>query len=247
MISVEHCTYRHRHQQREEKSALDDVSFTVERGSLLCLAGANGGGKSTLLGILAGLLTPASGRVVVDGHASPGAEDDIRTVVALVLQEADLQVLGATVEEDLLLGSPPGDEEGATRARETAARLGISHLMERPVSALSHGEKRKLCIAAQLACGPKVLLLDEPFSGLDYHGILEMRAILAANREAGLTQIASTHDLEPLADLADSLAVLRHGRLALHGPVEEQLDRLAELGVRPPCSWTSGRRLGPWR
>lgn len=247
MITIENCSYRHRQQSREEKDALRDVSFSVERGALLCLAGPNGSGKSTLLGLLAGLLTPTSGRVIVGGHASPGAEDDIRKVVALVLQEADLQVLGATVEEDLLLGSPPGDEDAARIAREHASRLGIAHLMERPVSALSHGEKRKLCIAAQLAGGPQVLLLDEPFSGLDYPGILEMRSILAANREAGLTQIVSTHDLEPLADMTDSLVLLSRGTLALHGPVAEQLDRVAELGVRPPCSWSASRTLAPWK
>ncbi|MFW5735367.1 MAG: energy-coupling factor ABC transporter ATP-binding protein [Oceanidesulfovibrio sp.] len=246
MITVENCSYRHRQQSREEHGALTDVSFSVRRGSLLCLAGPNGSGKSTLLGLLAGLLTPSSGSVAVNGHVSPGAENDIRKVVALVLQEADLQVLGATVEEDLLLGSPPGDEDAERSARENSAKLGIAHLMERPVSALSHGEKRKLCIAAQLAGDPQVLLLDEPFSGLDYPGILEMRAILAKNREAGLTQIASTHDLEPLADLADSLAVLNRGTLALHGPVAELLDRVADLGVRPPCSWSASRVVAPW-
>jgi biotin transport system ATP-binding protein len=227
-------------------AVLRDVSLRVEPGSLLCLAGANGSGKSTLLCLLAGLYAPGSGRVRVAGVETPGQEQALRRAAALVLQEADLQIVGATVREDLFLGLERDDAAGREQALAQAGRLGLDALLDSPVQTLSHGQKRKLCLATALQGEPRVLLLDEPMSGLDYPGIREMRAILARNKEQGLTQVVSAHDLEPLADLADRLAVLERGRLVLEGPPQGVLDRVADHGVRPPCSWRAGRGVTPW-
>ena len=220
--------------------------LTWPPGKLVVLAGANGSGKSTLLAILAGLFAPGAGTVRVAGHSAPGRERAIRGAARLVLQDADLQMLGGTVAEDLFLGLAPDDAASRDTAMALARRFALDHCLDRPVHTLSHGQKRKLCLATALTAKPCVLLLDEPLSGLDFPAMREMRDILAQGRSQGLTQIVSAHDLEPLADLADRLAVLDKGRLVLFGPPTDVLDAARAHGVRPPCSWRHGRGLEDW-
>ena len=226
--------------------ALSGLSLAVPEGSLAGLVGANGSGKSTLLALLAGLYTPTGGTLAVGGHESPGGEKAIRSLVRLVQQDADLQILGATVEEDLLLGRKRTGEAVA-RARSLAARFRLDSHWDRPVQTLSWGMKRKLCLAGALMDEPRVLLLDEPFSGLDFPGVREMRAILRANREAGLTQVVASHDLDGFVDLADLLLVLNKGRLAASGAPEAVRPLLLENDVRPAgmsgeIPWEEGGR-----
>jgi biotin transport system ATP-binding protein len=225
--------------------ALDGVTFTVEPGTLCGVVGANGSGKSTLLAVLAGLFTPTGGTVSVHGDVTPGAEEAVRRRVSLVLQDPDQQIIGATVEEDLLLGVPAADATRREAARGLAARLGLVDL-EAPVHTLSLGSRRKLCIATALRDAPQVLLLDEPFAGLDYPAVREMRALLAAHRAAGVTQLVAAHDLEAFADLADRWVVLARGRVTAAGAAEEVFPSLRGHGVRPPGVWLSTRGLPPW-
>lgn len=239
MIRIHHLDFEHPGGVR----ALRDLEFGLERGELVVLAGANGSGKSTLLSLLAGLASPTAGRVEVHGLVLPGQERELRRRARLVVQDADLQILGATVGEDLMLGR---EGESGDQARAMAARFGLDGHWDRPVQALSWGQRRKLCLAAALLDAPELLLLDEPFSGLDYPGILEMRRLLAGNRAVGLTQILAAHDLDPVADLADRMVVLEGGRLVLQGRPAEVLDHLAGHGVRPSCSWLAARELRPW-
>lgn len=226
-------------------TVLSDISMKVGRGRLVGLVGANGSGKSTLLSLLSGLFSPEKGTVQVGEMTSPGDEKRIRSTCRMVMQDADLQILGATVEEDLLLGrSRNADAENL--ARKMATRFDLIKAWERPVQTLSWGMKRKVCLAAALLDDPEVLLLDEPFSGLDYSGMREMRAMIVENKEAGLTQMISSHDLECLVDLVDELAVLDQGCLVAFGPPEQVLDRVREHGVRPPSSWSAGLGIVPW-
>ncbi|MGE4298978.1 MAG: energy-coupling factor ABC transporter ATP-binding protein [Desulfovibrionaceae bacterium] len=246
MIAIRDLCYAYAGALRDEPPVLRDVSLDVAAGELVVLAGANGSGKSTLLAILAGLFAPTAGTVRVAGHTSPGDERAIRGVARLVLQDADLQMLGGTVAEDLFLGLAPDDAAARDTALALARRFGLDYSLDRPVHTLSHGQKRKLCLATALTARPGVLLLDEPLSGLDYPAMREMRDILAQGRGQGLTQIVSAHDLEPMADLADRLAVLDKGRLVLCGPPSQVMDAAKAHGVRPPCSWRHGRGIEDW-
>lgn len=225
--------------------ALDRITFSVEPGTLCGVVGANGSGKSTLLALVAGLFTPTAGTLSVRGDVSPGAEDAIRRRVALVLQDPDQEIIGATVDEDLLLGIPAAAEARRVEARRLAARFGLVDL-EAPVHTLSLGSRRKLCIVTALRDAPAVLLLDEPFAGLDYPAVREMRSILAANRAAGVTQLVAAHDLEAFADLADRWVVLAQGRVAAKGTAEYVFPALRGHGVRPPGPWLASKGLAPW-
>ncbi len=226
-------------------SALSGITLSISRGALIGLVGANGSGKSTFMALVAGLYTPSGGTLSVDDHVSPGEEKMIRSVCRLVMQDADLQILGATVEEDILLGRRRTDES-TRQGRAMAERLNILEYWDRPVQSLSWGMKRKLCLAAALLDDPGVLLLDEPFSGLDYSGKREMRRLIRETKRAGITQIISSHDLECLVDMVDELVVLDAGRLVLHGSPADVLEHIIAHGVRPPCSWTGGQGIVPW-
>ncbi|WP_319467677.1 ABC transporter ATP-binding protein [uncultured Pseudodesulfovibrio sp.] len=227
------------------EAALSGISLSVERGSLVGLVGANGSGKSTLMALLAGLYSPSSGTLNLCGYVSPGEEKAVRSASRLVMQDADLQILGATVEEDLLLGRKRTGN-AIDSARDMARRLDILGYWEKPVQSLSWGMKRKLCLAAALLDEPDLLLLDEPFSGLDYPGKREMRHLIREHQRAGLTQIVSSHDLECLVDMVDELIVLHGGKCVLRGKPENLLSKIAAYGVRPPCSWNAGLGIVPW-
>ena len=225
--------------------ALQSVSASIAKGALVGLVGANGSGKSTLLALMAGLYTPTSGSVRIGDFSSPGDEKKIRSACRMVMQDADLQILGATVGEDLLLGRKRTGENIDT-AKKIARQFELQDRWDAPVQTLSWGMKRKLCLGAALMDQPEVLLLDEPFSGLDYPGMQEMRCIIDENKRAGLTQIISSHDLECFVDMVDELAVLDKGRLVLSGPPDSVLDHVSSHGVRPPCSWNAGEGVQPW-
>ncbi|ABM27500.1 ATP-binding cassette domain-containing protein [Nitratidesulfovibrio vulgaris] len=253
-----------------ERAALEGVTFSVPAGGLLCLCGVNGSGKSSLLSLLAGVQRPSAGGIRLGGGSDAGPGDRLdgkdggkataapaarqaretarvlRHGAALLLQDADMQILGATVGEDLCLALDPGDAEAHGAARDMADRFGLGHQWDEPVHTLSYGQKRKLCLAAALLTGPHLLLLDEPFSGLDHPAIMELRAVLVAHRAAGLTQVVSVHDLEPVVDVADAMLVLHEGRQVLYGPPCEVLDHVRDFGIRPPYSWTAHRTIVPY-
>ena len=221
---------------------LHDVCFALEKGRILGLVGPNGAGKSTLLSILAGLLPPTSGILRIHGLDAVNNGETIRRKTALVLQEADLTIIGSTIEEDICLGLPAEQRE---EALNMAALLRLP-APETPTHTLSHGQKRKLCLAAALLRRPELLLLDEPFAGLDYPGAREIRTMLQANKADGLTQIVAVHDLEPLADLADIWLVLGQGRQTAFGSAQEVFPDLETMDVRAPCSWRAGLGVLPW-
>jgi len=227
------------------KDVLAGISMSVSKGAVIGLVGANGSGKSTFMSIVAGIYSPTYGTVDVADRQSPGQEKSIRRVSRLVMQDADLQILGGTVEEDLLLGRKRS-EESIGSARTMAERFNLLESWDAPVQTLSWGMKRKLCLASAMLDEPRILLLDEPFSGLDYYGVREMRAIIGENQKAGLTQIVSSHDLESFVDLVDELAVLNGGKLVLSGKPADILGAVSEHGVRPPTSWRTMKTIVPW-
>jgi biotin transport system ATP-binding protein len=131
-------------------------------------------------------------------------------------------------------------------AWELAGRLALQDKWQTPVQHLSGGQKRKLCLAGMLLRSPDVLLFDEPFSGLDYPAMLELRRLLKENAAQGVTQIVAAHDIEPLVGVATRCLVLHHGQLVRTGSLPDVMDDLARYDVRPPCSWQRDKRLVDW-
>jgi cobalt/nickel transport system ATP-binding protein len=192
--------------------ALHDISFSVEKGSCLCIAGANGSGKSTLLELLASCMKPSGGTASIDGVSVFGREGGGKT--GIVFQEPDNQFFMPTVWEDVAFGvmkrgmKPEEGRELAMRALET---VDAAHLAERPPYKLSGGEKQRAAIASILIMRREILLLDEPSAALDPRS---RKNIIALLKSLDCTRIIASHDLDMALDLADRVIFLYRGKVA---------------------------------
>jgi ABC-2 type transport system ATP-binding protein len=210
--------------------ALDDVSLKLVSGEMFGLVGPNGAGKTTLLRILATLIPPDQGDVVICGFRLNEVKK-IRGVIGFMPD-----VLG--VYDDMLVREyleffarasalPPTTRDYAVQ--ETMQAVGISHLAEQPVDGLSRGMKQRLCLGRSILHKPRLLLLDEPASGLDPLARLELREILRSLQRQGATIVISSHVLEDLADMCDRIGVVSRGRLIC---VDETKNLIEEQGTR---------------
>jgi len=226
MIHIEHLTVRYGQQQ-----ALDDVSLHVAPGEFVLLTGPSGCGKSTLARCLNGLIPHSipvglSGRVVVNGHVTTHESvAELATSAGLVFQNPATQLFNLTVDEELAfgprnLGLDP--EEITRRVTWAMEATGIAGLRDRSIHTLSGGEQQRLAIAAVLAMGPRLLVLDEPTSSLDVQGIREVMATLAQlNTEAGVTVLVIEHRLGEVARLAARTVILDQGRVVADGATQD--------------------------
>ena len=190
--------------------ALDDVSFTLQSGQTLAVFGPNGAGKTTLLKVLAGLIRPRAGRAQIEGG---------RRAVGWIGHQPQLYA-HLTVRENLrfwgsLYDVP--DAELARRMGDLLARLGLNDHADRPVRALSRGLVQRVAIARALIHDPRVLLLDEPFTGLDRTAAEEFRRLLA-EQGAGRVTVLVTHNVEEGTELATDVAFMRAGRFVQLAP-----------------------------
>jgi len=227
------------------REVLRNVDLEIREGEVTCLLGRTGSGKSTLLQLAAGLLLPTSGEVLLDGReVSSGGEGylALRREVGLLMQSPEMQLFAGSVEEDVAFGlrhlglSP---SEARERVFSSLALVGLdpdsyAHL---PPLGLSQGEMRRVALAGVLVRKPRVLLLDEPSSGLDRPSQEDLRRILLSLKEEGVGILLVTHDWEEVETLADRVSVLHGGSLFLQGTPEgvlAQVDSLREAGLYPP-------------
>jgi heme exporter protein A len=186
--------------------ALDGISFSVRPGQTLAIFGPNGAGKTTLLKVLAGLIRPQQGRAHVDGG---------RRAIGWIGHQAQLYNQ-LTVRENLRFWASLYDVPPA--AAELLARLGLEEHADRPVRALSRGLVQRVAIARALVHDPAVLLLDEPFTGLDRTAAETLGRLLAQHAAAGRATVLVTHNVEEGTGLATDVAFMRAGRFVHIGP-----------------------------
>jgi heme exporter protein A len=196
---------------------VDDVSFALAAGECLALFGPNGAGKSTLLRMLGGLLKPTRGEARVAGRR---VDDDpaVRAAVG-VLSHHSLLYAALTAHENVafaarLHGVPDPD----AAAHAALARLRVADRAATPVRRLSRGLQQRVSAARAVVHTPRVLLLDEPYTGLDAAGAEALTDTLTALAAGGAALVLVTHHLDEGLALASQVAVLRAGRLALHAP-----------------------------
>lgn len=228
-----------------EHIALDDISFSVERGEFVGIIGHTGSGKSTLIQHLNGLLKPDAGSVLLDGKdiwSDKTLTRQSRFRVGLVFQYPEYQLFEETVYKDIAFGPKNmglKGEEIDRRVREAADFVGITEeqLQVSPFD-LSGGQKRRVAIAGVIAMEPDVLVLDEPAAGLDPEGKEEiLRNIEAYRKSKNATIIMVSHSMADVARLADRILVLNGAHLAMDGTPEqvfEQADALAQMGLDIP-------------
>ena len=208
--------------------ALDDVSLRVEAGRVCGLIGMNGSGKSTLFRSIMGMVRPDRGRVLIDGDAPTAARK--RSLIGYVPQSEDVDWDFPVSVRDVVMMGRYGHQGFArrTRAEDRAAvgealeRVELTEYADRQIGQLSGGQKKRAFVARGIAQGARILLLDEPFAGVDKRSeatIVRLLKELAAN---GHTVLVSTHDLHALPSLADE-AILLMRRVLLHAHVDEVL------------------------
>jgi len=203
--------------------ALDSVSFTIESGQSTALVGPNGAGKSTLLKVVAGTIKPGKGQVEVFGHTP---EDHV--CVAYVPQRNQIDwSFPVTVEEVVMMGR--AGSIGLLRwprkndwriVHEALARVGLTHLARRQLGELSGGEQQRVFIARALAQEAELLLLDEPFNGIDMASRDLLLEIIGQMKAQGVTVVMSTHDLHLATEHFDSVLLINHRLLASGAPEE---------------------------
>ncbi len=217
-----------RYRYHDGTEALRGVSFAVAPGECVGLLGPNGSGKSTLLLHLNGLLPEnpaADGAVKILGDAVTRENlETVRRRVGLVFQDPDDQLFCPTVEEDVAFGPRQlgySETEVTRRVAASLAQVRLTGFDHRATHHLSHGEKRRVCLAGVLACEPGVLVLDEPTSDLDPRGRRELKALL---KQIPATKIIATHDLELVVELCSRVIVLDGGAVIADGPALELLN-----------------------
>lgn len=213
-------------------TAVEDLSFTADTGTVLGFLGPNGAGKTTTLRMLLGLVAPTSGRATLRGVAFRDLPDPTRTVGAVLSTGAfhprrtgrgHLRVLSA-------MAGLPG-----TRVDEVLDLVGLAHAADRRTGGYSLGMQQRLGLAAALLGDPGVLVLDEPANGLDPDGIRWLRSFLRYLAAEGRTVVVSSHVLAEVEHTVDDIVVINHGRVVAQGPLAELTGaRKSTVTVRTP-------------
>ena len=217
--------------------ALKGLSLEVPAGALHGFVGPNGAGKTTTMRILATLMSPTSGAAYVDGTDVTKEGQKARRLVGYMPDFFGVYD-NLTCREYLDFYARCYRIGAADRKRMASQLLELVQLQDREneyVDALSRGMKQRLCLARSLIHDPKLLILDEPASGMEPRARAEMKGILRTLREMGKTVLISSHILPELSEMCDSLTILDHGELVFSGSVEELSDRMngnAPLDIR---------------
>ena len=223
-IEITNLKYRY----HDGTEALCGVSLCIAPGECVALLGPNGSGKSTVLLHLNGILPEKlsmDGAVKILGNSITTENlEIIRRQVGLVFQDPDDQLFCPTVQEDVAFGPQQlglSEMEVAERVNKSLAQAGLAGFERRATHHLSHGEKRRVCLAGVLACEPAILILDEPTSDLDPRGRREFKALL---RQIPATKLIATHDLELAVELCARAIVLDRGKIVAEGATSELLN-----------------------
>ena len=245
ILEVKNLTYIYSAGTPFEHKALDDISFSVERGEFIGIIGHTGSGKSTLMQQLNGLLKPTSGTVLLDGQdiwSDKKLTRQARFRVGLVFQYPEYQLFEETVYKDIAFGPKNmglSAEEVDRRVREAAGFVGLTEQqLEVSPFDLSGGQKRRVAIAGVIAMEPEVLILDEPSAGLDPVGRSEILGNIQSYRKAkNATIMMVSHSMEDVARLTDRLLVMNGSKLAMDAPpaqVFTHAEELTQMGLNIP-------------
>ncbi len=210
------------------------LEFVVNRGERVGILGANGCGKTTLLKHLVGILMPKEGSVRVFGVDPVKEYRKIRERIGVVMQDVDEQILGPTVYDDILfapLNYGVEKKKAQALAEEVIERLNIEPIRGKIVQYLSGGEKKKVALAGALVMNPDLLILDEPFAGLDPRSRRDLVKVLnGLNKEKGITLIMTLHEVDLVPDVTDILYLMHgHGDLSERGIPLEIFGRFENL------------------
>jgi len=245
IIETKNLTYKYGIGTPFERTAVEGVSISIEKGEFLGVIGHTGSGKSTLIQMLNGLIRPTAGQVLLDGKdiwQEPKKIRSVRFRVGMVFQYPEYQLFEETVLKDIMFGPKNmglPDAQAQSRAEEAAAFTGLKpELLDKSPFELSGGEKRRAAIAGVIAMDPDVLILDEPTAGLDPRGRDVLLAqITQYHKKRHNTVLLVSHSMEDIGRTADRLLVMNSSHCAMLAPTKEVFSQSAELekmGLRVP-------------
>jgi energy-coupling factor transport system ATP-binding protein len=245
ILSVKDLTYVYSQGTPFEHTAVDKLSFEIERGDFIGIIGHTGSGKSTLVQMLNGLIKPTSGAVYLDNiniWDKPKEIRKIRFKVGLVFQYPEYQLFEETVEKDIAFGPTNiglNEKEIKERVLQAAKFVDLDpELLTKSPFDLSGGEKRRAAIAGVIAMDPDILILDEPCAGLDPLGRdILLSQIYSYHKERGNTVLLVSHSMEDVGTVCDKVMVMNRSRLEMFDTAQRvfsQGERLQKLGLRIP-------------
>jgi len=222
-----------------DRKALDDVSFTVRRGRLTGFVGGNGAGKTTAMRIVLGVLSADAGTVRLDGRDLDGTT---RRTFGYMPEERGLYPRMKVAEQLAYLARLRGFERAAAdrRARDLLERLDVTERADDRLDTLSLGNQQRVQVAASVVHDPDVLVLDEPFSGLDPIAVDVVQGVLVEHAASGAPVLFSSHQLDVVERLCDDVVIIAGGRIVAAGEREELRDRYTE----PRYELRAGSDLG---
>ncbi len=230
---------------------LDSIDLRIGPGDFIAIVGQNGSGKTTLAKHVVGLLKPDAGRVMIEGRDRAAMRPaETAREVAYVFQNPDHQIFAATVEEEVKFGPRNfalEEEEVERRCAEVLHAVGLDNERASDPFLLSKGQRQRLAVASVLALRPRLLILDEPTTGLDYRETRRMMALVTELNRSGIAIVIITHTPWLVAEYARRVVLMRGGRKIFDGGVREFFlrdDLLRTSSFRPPDVAVLGRRFG---
>lgn len=234
----------------EGAKTIDQISFSVPKGSYTVVLGHNGSGKSTIAKLIIGLLEPKTGDITVDGiHLDEEHLYDVREKVGIVFQNPDNQFIGSTVRDDIAFGLenlcvPTEDMEDIIQTY--AKKVNMTEFLDHEPTKLSGGQKQRVAIAGILAMHPSIIILDEATSMLDPRGKIEINNLVhELNQTQNMTILSITHDIEEAA-LSDHVILLDNGHIIDEGTPEEvltQKEELERISLDVPFAYKISKKL----
>ncbi|MCK5239228.1 MAG: ABC transporter ATP-binding protein [Candidatus Thorarchaeota archaeon] len=204
---------------------MEDINLKLHVGEQKAIVGLNGSGKTTLFKLLLGLLEPDSGEIsVFEKKLTKDNLWEIRQDVGFLFQNPDDQLFAPTVWDDVSFGPRNlglSEEEVTERVEWALDRVGMSSFVNRPVNQMSHGQAKRVALAGIISMRPSILVLDEPFTGLDFKMVTKMIEIIQRLRQDGVTILFTTHNSFFIENWSDSVAVIQDGKIVFDGPTHE--------------------------
>ena len=208
-----------------KKTALKDLTLTIEPGQIFGFLGHNGAGKSTTLKSLVSIIEPTSGKIVVDGLELKANRQAIKEKIAYVPDTPDIFLQLTAMEYWDLLAAAYNLSDISERRLKLVTLFGMEERVDETLSSFSHGMRQKAILIGALLSDPDIWILDEPMQGLDPQAAYDLKQMMKKHAQKGKTVIFSTHNLDTAQQLCDQLAILKQGELIYNGSVQNLLDQ----------------------
>jgi lipopolysaccharide export system ATP-binding protein len=206
------------------RAVVNGVDIEVKKGEIVGLLGPNGAGKTTTFYMIVGLVTPTEGKVMFDGNDATTQPMYMRARLGMGYLPQEESIFRRLSVRDNILGVMEtqgySKKESADQTQDLMEKFGIDHVADNLAITLSGGEKRRLTIARSLVTSPKLLMLDEPFSGVDPIAVSEIQDIIRMLRSAGLAILITDHNVRETLNIVDRAYLIFEGQVRRHGPKE---------------------------